>query len=510
MTYDVVSAALAELCAAHPELIDPGPAQQQESTVWSDAPPTGKVELNQRLIEDLESTAAALVACEAIATSTWDDERRWDALAGAVSAVVQEWPERGLELLDAIGVDHELSAQAVIRGWTVSSPSPELAVRIVERTAGLHLEPIVGWVTAMIGGFAVTGTVPVEWFTHSESETLAQRCWTSIEPTRPSSLQGSDDLTMTALNHPAGQLAEYWVDRVGHLWRASGDSWRGLPPEIANYLADLISSEGPRSDAVAIRFCRYLAFFHQADPTWSKQNLVPLFDWDNSSRSAIAWSGYLSQGQWTNRLLAERILEMAISTVGHRDQLDKPGQRALPAFLARLAVAADINPLTWLRDFVTCSTVADRVAWAQGIRHQLSSLDPVEAELQWERWIRTYLLERVGSIPRRLDPEEASAMASWPLFLCESMTTAIDLMLSAENAGLELHNLFLHDLGQRQVSQAPESSARLLHHLLKRSEGQIHYAHSVIELHALFREAGVTADLLHQIEEEATRLGFTI
>ncbi|WP_166429206.1 DUF4020 domain-containing protein [Mycolicibacterium obuense] len=510
MSYDAVTAALAELCAAHPEVIDREPPRPQGPTVWSEAPPTDKVELHERLTNEFPSTVAALVACEAAATSNWDDERQWDVLAGAVSAVVQDWPEMGLELVGAVGAGHALIAQAVIRGWTMSHPDTELAPRILDRTATMELEPIVGWVTAMVGGFAVSGSTPVEWFTYIQSEELAKKCWELIDPTTPSTLQGANDHTMTALNHPAGHLAEYWVERVGHLWRTSGESWRGIPQEIAEYIAHSISEENPRSEAAAVRFCRYLAFFHQADPDWCKQYLFPLFNWEDSPRASAAWSGFLSAGQWTNKLLADEFLGMLVSTVCHRDQLDKPGQRNLPALLARLTVAADVDPLLWLKDFVTDSSVSDRVDWAQAIRHQLSSLDADSVEQQWGRWMHTYLSDRVSSVPRRLDPQEASAMASWPLFLTESIVSGIDLMLGTENAGLQLHNLFLHDLGEEQIAQAPEKVAQLLLHMLRKTDGQFYRADSVERAHAQLNSAGVNADILRQIEEEATRLGFTI
>jgi hypothetical protein len=392
----------------------------------------------------------------------------------------------------------------------MSHPDAELAPRILDRIAVLELEPILGPVTAMLGGFGISGSTPVEWFRFAQSEELAKKCWETIVPTAVGGHPAADDYVMMAINHPAGHLAEFWVERIGHLWGVAGDSWKSIPPEVANYLAELISDENQRSEAVEITFCRYLYFFHQSDTEWCKQYLLPLFDWDKDSRARKAWSGFLSHGGWTNKLLADGFLEMLVSTASHSDQLDKQGQRHLPGLLAKIAVAADVDPRAWIRDLITKSSVPGRVAWARAIRFQLDSLDAEAVEKQWERWMRDYLSDRVSSVPRKLDPAEVSAMASWPLFLTESMVSAIDLLLQTETAGLELHNLFLHDLGEGQIKRAPEMVAQLLHHLLKSTNGQFYNALEIQNAYAQFKSADIDPKTLRQIAEEAMRLGITL
>jgi hypothetical protein len=50
-------------------------------------------------------------------------------------------------------------------------------------------------------------------------------------------------------------------------------------------------------------------------------------------------------------------------------------------------------------------------------------------------------------------------MARWALFLTDSMTAAIDLLLRTETAGFELHSLFFHDLHDAQIERAPACRA---------------------------------------------------
>ncbi len=269
-----VIAALAELQAAHPELVENENAVESVSEPgnWAAAPPSDKLELHRQLVDEPKSTVEALVKCES-SLSGWDDERRWEALAGAMRAVLQESPDLGLVVLDEGGNGRSLVERVVVQGWSVANPDDALASIILKRIAAMQIEPILGNVTSMIGGFVATGEALVEWFRYDESEELAKKCWLSMDPTTTSFIQRADDHALLALNHPAGHLAEYWVDRIGHLWRMAEDSWRGIPPNVADYIAEMIGGNDSRSESAVIRFCGFLAFFHSADPIWCKQYL---------------------------------------------------------------------------------------------------------------------------------------------------------------------------------------------------------------------------------------------
>jgi hypothetical protein len=110
----------------------------------------------------------------------------------------------------------------------------------------------------MLGGFASSGSKPVEWYSFAESDELAKKCWDSIPATADSIVPSTSDYTMMAINHPAGHRAEFWVEKVGHLWGSASDSWKGIPPDVADYLAGLVAEEDKRSEAVKIAFCRFL------------------------------------------------------------------------------------------------------------------------------------------------------------------------------------------------------------------------------------------------------------
>lgn len=177
-----VSPALATATSAHPDVADHAEDDAtQEQSAWGTAPPTTVDELHEKVSQELEATAQALIACEA-ERSSYEDQRRWDHLADAISSTVQRWPEDGYALLDSVGPGHPEVDQAVVRGWATTQPDADLAAQILTRLTNLELEPILGYVTATLGGFASAGSPPGKWFRFAESVELAKKCWDTIDP----------------------------------------------------------------------------------------------------------------------------------------------------------------------------------------------------------------------------------------------------------------------------------------------------------------------------------------
>ncbi|MCB9409567.1 hypothetical protein [Mycolicibacterium sp.] len=207
----------------------------------------------------------------------------------------------------------------------------------------------------MLGGFG-SPSQPPGWYRFEESVELAQMCWEAIDPGTTSALPDGSDFLTNAINHPTGQLATYWVDRIGHLWRDAAEGWNGIPPDLAGYLAELSAHDDTRSEAVRTVFSAYLAFFHAADRQWCKQFLMPMLDWSDPRMARIAWTGYLSQGRGSDELLADGFLDLLIEALGHRHELFPGAASNLTLLLAKIAVEAGVDPGTWINTFVTAGS----------------------------------------------------------------------------------------------------------------------------------------------------------
>lgn len=507
---DVVSRAIAQLAEAHPEIVQrPQPDKDEEQSAWTEAPPTNVDDLHEEISQRAEATAIAIIACEG-ESSNFDDRDRWETLTGAISATVRNWPEDGFMLIDAVGSGHPDIDKAVVRGWSMADLDNELAGRIFKAIAALDVGQILGYITGPLGGFTYAGSQPPKWFTFDESEQLARRCWEVIGPGTASGVSRSDDVVLEAINHPAGHLAQYWVDRLGDLWKNDLDHWGGIPPDIADHLAEMLTGGTKSSEMVEVIFGQHLTFFYAADSEWCRNFLLPRFEWSDEDRALRSWEGYLAHGGWVNDLVAEGFLTTIATATAHREKLSTRRAHSLSALIAKIVLDGNVDSQEWMRDLVRTSSTDAQVSWTEAIGMRLRSLEPDAVESEWARWGRDYLGSRTSSVPRRLDPREATAIAYWLLFLGDSMAAAIDLLLRNPVAGIDTHSLFFHDLTEGRVERAPKQIAQLVRQLLDSTHESFHYFMDLKRIYAKLKALGVPEDALHGIAEAAMRLGVEI
>ena len=87
-------------------------------------------------------------------------------------------------------------------------------------------------------------------------------------------------------------------------------------------------------------------------------------------------------------------------------------------------------------------------------------------------------------------------MARWALFLTDSMTAAIDLLLRTETAGFELHSLFFHDVHDAQIERAPEHVAQLIEHNLTVTKPPFYDVIDLKRAYTKLKECGVSDSTL--------------
>ena len=140
---------------------------------------------------------------------------------------------------------------------------------------------------------------------------------------------------------------------LGNDWNATRDTWREIPTDLANYLRQLLDTDGSRGEMVEVVFGQQLHFFYEADSQWCTQQLLPRFDWADPHRARRVWDGYLSGGRWNNRLVADGFVQKMLSTLAHREQLSEVSIRRLLIQLADISIYSDTDPRASVRDLLS-------------------------------------------------------------------------------------------------------------------------------------------------------------
>lgn len=93
----------------------------------------------------------------------------------------------------------------------------------------------------------------------------------------------NDDLT-ASLNHPSGRLADVLLKRL-----TKGDSDSELPEPLRARLDTLITAPGKFGRLARVRLAAEVSFLFERAPKWTKEKLIPLFDWSSPDATAV-WS----------------------------------------------------------------------------------------------------------------------------------------------------------------------------------------------------------------------------
>jgi hypothetical protein len=86
-----------------------------------------------------------------------------------------------------------------------------------------------------------------------------------------------------AINSPAGHLAEVLLKRFP-------DARDELSPDFLERLSTLVDSTGRFGFLARVRLAAAIPFLFQRAPDWTKEKLLPMFDWSSSSDAGDAWS----------------------------------------------------------------------------------------------------------------------------------------------------------------------------------------------------------------------------
>jgi hypothetical protein len=101
-------------------------------------------------------------------------------------------------------------------------------------------------------------------------------------------------------------------------------------------------------------------------------------------------------------------------------------------------------------------------------------------------------------------------MARWILFLGNSMAEAIELLLRADIAGFTLHDLFLHDLTDPRIEQAPAELAHLLSRMLSATSAPFYNVEDLQRAYSKLKTCSISEDILHEIAEAAMYLEISL
>ena len=395
---------------------------------------------------------------------------RWGLLQEVKRAAVED-PDWGLALAAALesggnwdsdlwprlleAWSNELGEERHLRalGWV---GSPDLLAEHARPAADVLLAIVQG------GGFSYAPAL----LELTNSIALSMRA--HLEQRKP--FETATDWVFQAINHPAGRLAEYWLQSLS-IWRQQRDPLPGsLGEEYRAALSAIVEDRDITGRLGKAVLCSRLPFLLGADHEWTIESLLPRFDdFEREEDCQAAWHGFL-RGGTLNPELCELMYEKFLGTLPRMDSVlvDHERRREFIGRFATMAVYFVEDPFQeWIPAFFRyAGSAADREEFTRSIGMLVRNMDYARQRNVWERMLRRYWEERLLGVPSPPpDAQEMSAILDWVAHLESLFPEAVELATKTGVDGLDQH-LLVHRIARGEfINEHPVATARLMIHL---------------------------------------------
>lgn len=360
-----------------------------------------------------------------------EPDRFWSGAQHMVENVVTGWPEDGFTIWDQ-ATRSDLRG-AVVRGWSKAPMSSGQLKRVEQRLRGSDLEGFALAVPSLLRPWTNEAGVRDRWVGRPAGRRLARRVFALLKYST-SGMTGTDPYT-AAINSPIGTLAEFWVGVASHEVRngvyPGGRLSEGTRAALKQLLRDSAVPALAESPLL-----RQVVFFMRADHEWTSEHLLPLLDpagtpWVDVERR---WR-VLLRAQFSEELLDAGVRDWLIHVVSHVAD-DRDLSTAAARTTAQVAVHStmdDGDRLIWLTRLIAAAGDETAARWTRQVAVAVAHLSPDARSSLWSRWMRQYVKQRIAGAPRRIAPEELTALLDWAFVLhdVDDVEDAVRLIVSA-------------------------------------------------------------------------------
>jgi hypothetical protein len=328
----------------------------------------------------------------------------------------------------------------------------------------------------------------------ANAKLIADKIWVLLDKKKETgeSIEENIEWLGRAINDPAGQLFEFYVQSVARI-QQQGNAPQSPLEEYKVVFSEALRGRSRSAQLARVVLASQAYFLFQLDRDWTTENVFPILDPAlDEERARQCWHGFLYWGRWTDSMLVN-LLKCYENMFLHIDKEKREIRGMFCGHLAGISVYSSIKPLEngWLFRFLTTVKSETRSLWAADIRQVIAGLEN-DAKLNlWKRWLSNYWNERGQGRPLPLSEAEAAEMVQWALKLDPVFPEAVALVKKGPQPKFE-HSMIYYQISESPlVKQHPESMVEFLS-FLTAGEG----ARPVYDLDKLYSTVGELIQLI--------------
>lgn len=193
-----------------------------------------------------------------------------------------------------------------------------------------------------------------------------------------------DPLTQ-AINHPVGIV----TDALLQWWYRKLENGQTLPEEIKITFNDLCNIQINKFRHGRILLAAHVITLYRIDSNWTKEHLLPLFDWSSSIEAQVVWQGFLWSPRLYRPFLAD-IKEPFLEGATHYQELGEHAEQ-FAAFLTFVSLdPGDIFTIKELADATGCLPLKGLERVAQTLLTSFENMQDRREEY-WDNRLIPYL-----------------------------------------------------------------------------------------------------------------------
>ena len=433
-----------------------------------------------------------------------------EELVDAVREAARQKFDWGLDLADALAKAGEWNADlwsGLIRAWSGMDLDEDKHRAVLNRLGRVELYPkhgreIADALRALVKDEGTSYAVNLL----AQANEIASSLWCRLD--RTPQIEETRSWLNEAINHPAGVLAEFWLQGLS-LWRKHQEPLpKAMSDEYRRALSGIVQDPTLPGRLGRSVLAGQFAFLLAADEEWTKKNLIPLFeDRDNIADSQAVWDGFLTWGR-LNPTVAEHLKDVFLKAV---QQIDREPVDRRDHFVKYYTImlghfAAD--PLdTWVPKLFQHGGKEIWRLFAFEVGGHLSGMDAVRQQEWWGRWLKRHWGNRLQGVPAPLDSGEVEPMLGWLPDLTAVFPEAVALAIRMPHVPLQ-HGDVIYELSKSDslVRKHPREVAQLLIYL-GQSDSPGYVWHKGRELIDKLLQSGLPQELEQGLKELKAQRG---
>ena len=314
----------------------------------------------------------------------------------------------------------------------------------------------------------------------------------------------------TAINHPAGVLAQFWLESLSFWRRHQDPSPKVMSDEYRTALSGIVQDPTVPGRLGRSVLAGQFAFLLAADERWTTENLIPLFgNRGNTDDFQAVWDGFLTRGR-LNPTVAENLQAAFLEAVqqingdlaSRRDDFIKYYVTMLGYFAA--------DPLeTWVPKLLGHGGEKARRRFAFEIGSHLRRMDETRQREWWGRWLKRYWENRLQGVPAPLEPGEVETMLGWLTALTAVFPDAVALAVRMPQVPLQHGYGLIDGLSKSDslVQKNPREVGKLLIYLGQSDSPGLVWGNGGRKLIDKLLQSGIPKKLVQELKELKVRRG---